>query len=118
LDRNLHAGRQIDAYLRKARIRPKERFELDGLEAIAVMVDRGLGVTILPDWAPPWPQGLSLAKLPLPDRSFIRRTGLLWIRASLRVGLVHAFLEQAERALAHGKRTTPDPKRRKSDQLR
>ena len=118
LDRTLHAGRQIDAYLRKAGIRPNERFELDGLEAIAVMVDRGLGVTILPDWAPPWPQGLSLAKLPLPDRTFTRRTGLLWTRASLRVGLIQALLEQAERALEREQAITPRPKRGKSTQRR
>ena len=97
LDRKVFAGQLIDAYLRKARIRPKERFELDGLELIAVMVDRGLGVSLLPDWAPPWPEGLSLRKIPLPDRSFRRRTGLLWMRASLRVRLIHAFLEQAQR---------------------
>src|SRR5439155_646313 len=103
LDRNLHAGRLVDAYLRKAGIQPRELFELDGIEAIAVMVDRGLGVAILPDWAPPWPEGLSLAKLPLPDRTFTRRIGLLWTRASLRVGLIHAFLEQAERALMRGR---------------
>jgi hypothetical protein len=28
----------------------------DALDAIAVLVDRGLGVSILPDWAPPWPE--------------------------------------------------------------
>ena len=49
LDRHVYAGRLIDRYLRKAGIRPKELFELDGLEAIAVMVDRGLGVSLLPD---------------------------------------------------------------------
>jgi DNA-binding transcriptional LysR family regulator len=47
----------IDRYLRKAGIRPKELFELDGLEAVAVMVDRGLGVSILPDWAPALARG-------------------------------------------------------------
>lgn len=99
LDRGVYAGQLIDRYLRKLGIRPKERFELDGLEAIAVMVDRGLGVSLLPDWAPPWPEGLSLRKLPLPDRSFTRRTGLLWSRASLRAGLVDAFLEQAQQAV-------------------
>ena len=114
LDRDLHAGRLIDAYLRKKGIRPNELFELDGIEAIAVMVDRGLGVAILPDWAPPWPEGLSIAKVPLPDRSFTRRTGLLWTRASLRVGLIHAFLEQAERAVACGKATMRSPKRKTS----
>jgi DNA-binding transcriptional LysR family regulator len=50
LDRNVYAGQLIDAYLRKAGIRPKERFEFDGLELIAVMVDRGMGVSLLPDW--------------------------------------------------------------------
>jgi DNA-binding transcriptional LysR family regulator len=118
LDRGLHAGRLIDAYLRKAGIRPRELFELDGIEAIAVMVDRGLGVAILPDWAPPWPEGLSLAKLPLPDRTFRRRVGLLWTRASLRVGLIHAFLEQAERAVARGQMRAGNAKRRTSAQQR
>ncbi|AMN40611.1 LysR family transcriptional regulator [Rhodoplanes sp. Z2-YC6860] len=101
LDRQVYAGQLIDNYLRKAGIRPRERLELDGLEAIVVMVDRGLGVAIAPDWAPPWPEGLTLRKLALPDRSFVRRTGLLWMRASLRAGLIDAFLEQARMALDH-----------------
>jgi DNA-binding transcriptional LysR family regulator len=95
LDRNTWAGRLVDRYLRKAGIQPKERFEINSFEAIAVMVDRGLGVSLLPDRSPPWPEGLSLAKLPVPDRSFINRIGLVWPRASLRLRLVHAFLEQA-----------------------
>ncbi len=112
--RDLHAGQLIDTYLRRAGIRPKELFELDGIEAIAVMVDRGLGVAILPDWAPPWPEGLSIAKLSLPDRKFVRRIGLLWSRASLRLGLIHAFLEQAERAAARGQMQTDKAKRKTS----
>jgi DNA-binding transcriptional LysR family regulator len=103
LDRKVYAGQLIAGYLRKAGIRRRERIELDGLELIAVMVDRGLGVSLLPDWAPPWPEGLSLRKLPLPDRSFTRRTGLLWTRASLRLRLIHAFLEQAQLALGQRK---------------
>src|SRR6266446_4110785 len=96
LDRNTWPGRLVDSYLRQAGIRPREFFEIDGAEAIAVMVDRGLGVSLMPDWAPPWPEGLSLAKLPLPDASsFARRIGLVWARASLRLRLVEAFLEQA-----------------------
>jgi DNA-binding transcriptional LysR family regulator len=94
------AGRLIDGYLRQERIRPKELFELDTLEAIAVMVDRGLGVSLVPDWAPPWPEGLSLRKLPVPNPAFTRYIGLLWIRASLRARLVYAFLEATEATLA------------------
>jgi DNA-binding transcriptional LysR family regulator len=99
LDRKVFAGRLIDDYLRKTGIRPKDRYELDGLELIAVMIDRGLGVSLLPDWAPPWPEGLSLRKLPLPSRTLVRRTGLLWIRSSLRARLICAFLEKAKFAL-------------------
>jgi DNA-binding transcriptional LysR family regulator len=116
--RDLHGGRLIDAYLRKAGIRPHELFELDGMEAIAVMVDRGLGVAILPDWAPPWPEGISIAKLPLPDCKFMRRVGLLWNRASLRLGLIHAFLEQAELAMARARMQAGNPKRRTSARRR
>jgi len=96
LHRRLWPGRLVDGYLRKAGIRPRELYEIDLPEAIAVMVDRGLGVSLLPDWAPPWPEGLSLAKLPLPDaRPYARRIGVVWARASPRLRLVYAFLEQA-----------------------
>jgi DNA-binding transcriptional LysR family regulator len=93
-------GRLIDSYLRKHAIRPRERFEIDSIEAIAAMVARGLGVALLPDWAGPQSQTASLARIPVPDRSFARRIGLLWPRASLRGRLVQAFLEQAGAARA------------------
>jgi DNA-binding transcriptional LysR family regulator len=37
-------GRLVNNFLTQAGIRPRERFELSTLDAIAVMVDRGLGV--------------------------------------------------------------------------
>src|SRR5262245_35370062 len=58
--RSTWAGRLIDGYLRSARIQPVERFEIDGFESIAIMVDRGLGVSLVHDWAPPWPESLSV----------------------------------------------------------
>ena len=104
LDRGSWEGRLIDGYLRKVGIRPRERFEINSIEAIAVMVDRGLGVSLLPDWARPSRESLSLARiLQLPDRSFSRPIGLIWPRASLRLRLVQAFLEQATAALAQKK---------------
>jgi len=118
LDRTTWGGRLVDGYLRHAHIRPKERFELDGLEAIAIMVDRGLGVSLVPDWSPPWPEGLSLRKLPVPDDRFTRHIGLLWTRASLRAGLVHAFLEVAETTLVPGRYAVSERKRRGSSRRR
>jgi DNA-binding transcriptional LysR family regulator len=94
-DRNHWGGRLADDYLRHAGIRPRERFELDALEAIAVLVDRGLGVSVVPDWAPPWPAGLSVARWQVPGTDFMRRVGLIWTRASPRLRLVDAFLEEA-----------------------
>ncbi|HEY1545738.1 MAG TPA: LysR substrate-binding domain-containing protein [Xanthobacteraceae bacterium] len=104
LNRRGFEGRLIDGYLRKHGIRPRERFEIDSIEAIAVMVDRGLGVALLPDWARSQPETLSLAKIPVPDHSVARRIGLMWPRASLRLRLVQAFMKQAEIAHAQGHR--------------
>ena len=95
LDRSGWAGRLVDSYLRQAGIRPRERFEVDALETIAIMVDRGLGVALVPDWAPPWPAGLALRKLAVTNQAHTRYIGLVWNRASLRIRLVQAFLEVA-----------------------
>jgi DNA-binding transcriptional LysR family regulator len=100
--RNSWVGRLVHGYLRHAGIRPRERLELDGMEAVAVMVDRGLGVALVHDWAPPWPEGLALRKIPVPTKQFDRRMGLIWNRASVRVRLVHAFLDVAIEVLAAG----------------
>jgi DNA-binding transcriptional LysR family regulator len=103
LDRKLWPGRLVDDYLRKVGIRPRELFEIDQFDPIAAMVDRGLGVSLLPDWRSPWPESPSLLKLPVPGgHSFARRIGLIWPRASLRLRLVRAFLEQATAACDQG----------------
>jgi DNA-binding transcriptional LysR family regulator len=94
-DRKQWGGRQADNYLQLAGIRPQDRYELDSLEAISVMVDRGLGVSIVPDWAPPWPEGLHLTKLPLPLPFPKRHIGLVWRRASACIRLVEALLAEA-----------------------
>lgn len=91
-DQGSWGGRIVDAYLRKAGIRTRERFELVTLDAIAVLVDRGLGVSLVPEWSPPWPEGLSLAKLPLPGEVPARCMGLLWGLASPRTRLVKALV--------------------------
>lgn len=85
-------GRIVDRYLRQTRIRVRERFELDSFDAIAVLVDRGIGVSLVPDWAPPWPAGLNLRKYRLKDSKQLRRTGAVWLRASKRAPHVRAFL--------------------------
>lgn len=98
-DRNQWGGRQADDYLRANGIVPRERFELNALNAIAVMVDRGLGVSLVPDWAQPWPEGLDLVRLPLPKPSEPRRIGIVWSRSSVRVRLVTVLLQESRKAM-------------------
>lgn len=93
-DRNWWGGHLVDEYLRSAGITPIERFELNALNAIAIMVDRGLGVSLLPDYAPPWPEGLNIVRLPLPLESEPRRVGVVWNRSSIRIRLLEAFLQE------------------------
>jgi DNA-binding transcriptional LysR family regulator len=97
-DRNQWGGRHAEEYLRNAGIVPRERFELNALNAIAVMVDRGLGVSLVPDWARPWPEGLRLVRIPLPDASAKRSIGIVWSRSSVRVRLVTVFLQESRKA--------------------
>ena len=100
-DRNAVGGQLADAYLRQHSLRPRQRCELDGLDAIAVLVDRGLGVSLVPDWLSALFSGLSLAKWPLPHPFPKRTVGLLWNRSSARVRLVRAFLEAADAGVGH-----------------
>ncbi|HEV7717474.1 MAG TPA: LysR family transcriptional regulator [Arsenicitalea sp.] len=95
-DRKQWGGRLVDDFLRQHKIRPDERFELDSLEAIAVMVDRGLGVALVPDWAPPWPEGLALRKIPLPKPAVSRHICMFWLKSSPRIRLVQAFVDAYE----------------------
>jgi DNA-binding transcriptional LysR family regulator len=113
LERNSWGGRLVDGYLRHVDIRPLDRFEIDAPEAIAGMVNRGLGVSLMPDWAPPWPSGLSLHKLSLPANPFARRIGLIWTKASVRSRLVRAVLEMAALVPAFGRKSASTRRLRK-----
>lgn len=99
-DRNNWGGRLASRYLDDHGLKPRERLELDSLEAITIMVSRGLGVSIIPDWPPPWPEGVRLNKIVLDDRDYARDLGLLWPRASPKIVIIDAFLKHARAACA------------------
>lgn len=92
-DRSLWSGQIAENYLRQNRIRPNERIELDALDAIAVLVDRGLGVSLVPDRVLPWPEGLEIVKHALPEPMPRRELGLFWPVASAHARLIR-ILEQ------------------------
>ena len=86
-------GRLVDIYLRRTGIVPRDLVELDALEAIAVMVDKGLGVGIVPDWPKPWPYCPNIVLLPLDEIALKRSVGVVWRRGTPRERLVQAVLE-------------------------
>ncbi|WP_420963369.1 LysR family transcriptional regulator [Brucella sp. IR073] len=96
-DRNNWGGRLADHYLQENEIRPKEWLELDSLEAIGVMVENELGVSLVPDWSAPWHQSLNVLRLPLPRRAMPREIGMVWPRHSPCGKLVAALLAALER---------------------
>lgn len=75
-DRSNWGGRLADTYLQSQRILPREWLELDALEAISVMVEAGLGVSLMPDWRSSLFDNLRVARLPLRNAP-CREIGLL-----------------------------------------
>lgn len=102
-DRRHWGGQLADRYLKEMGIVPQERFELASLLTIALMVDRGLGVSLVPDSAYPSPSGLRLAKLPLSDTRQQRLIGAVWKRGSPNNGLVNVVIDHVRHVLARAK---------------
>ena len=98
-DRSMWGGRMADAWLREHHIQPQERIEIDALAAIATFVHQGLGVALVPDWTPPWPEGLQVLRIPLPPPAPVRRMGLVWTEGP-KATLARALLAEAARAAA------------------
>ncbi|TWG87206.1 DNA-binding transcriptional LysR family regulator [Cupriavidus gilardii J11] len=103
-DRGMWGGMLADRYLHEHNIVPQERLEIDSLNAIAAMVHRGIGVSLVPDWTPPWPEGLQLARVPLPRPAPVRKVGLLWSPHAPHAALSRLFLEQALRSAGRRRR--------------
>jgi len=96
-DRKVVAGKMADEYLRSRGIKPKVRFELDGIEHIAQLVAEGFGVSILPDWpAVGKPDGRT-KRCPLPPPCPSREVGMVWLRSSVRSPLANALYDLVER---------------------
>jgi DNA-binding transcriptional LysR family regulator len=91
-DRRQWGGALVDAYLARHSLRVQDWLELDAPDAIAAMVSAGLGVAVLPDWAPPWPEGLRLRRLALRP-GHARVCGVVWNAARARSAAIRAFVE-------------------------
>ncbi|MCO6391824.1 LysR family transcriptional regulator [Aliihoeflea aestuarii] len=90
-DRSNWGGKQVDDWLNGNGLAPRDWLELDSLDAIAIMVGKGLGVSILPDWTRLWPENPKVRLLPLPG-SRPREIGALCHRGSPVARLIEALL--------------------------
>ena len=97
--RSQWGGGIADDYLRQVGLETRERFELDALDSIAILVSRGLGVALVPDWAGLNGETLPVVKHTLPVHGFERRIGLVWSRATVRARQVQSLAECAAAAL-------------------
>src|SRR6218665_456875 len=95
-DRSVLGGQLADRYLRDHGIRVRQRLEIDSLMAVAALVGQGLGVALLPDWAPMWRAGMRIARVPLPERAPVRRLGLIWAAQGPHAALAQALLAEAK----------------------
>ena len=103
-DRAVAGGRLADRYLRAQGIAPIERMELNSVLAVAMMVDQGLGVGLVPDIGAVLAQGRDVRVLPLPGADIgtgadVRRVGLLWLHTSPRARWARSLLECARQGL-------------------
>lgn len=98
-DRNQWGGRLADDYLKRTGIWPHERLELDALDAITTIVNQGTGVSLIPDWALPWPDGFYLKKVSLPAPAPCRKLGFLSQRNTPRRRLINRLLDILQSSL-------------------
>lgn len=99
-DRTQWGGRLAARWLEQQRVPLRTLFELDALDTIAVLVGRGLGVSVVPDWTGPRPEGVRLRSLPLPAPVPQRRIGMIYPRNGARTHLVDVLLSTAEASLS------------------
>jgi DNA-binding transcriptional LysR family regulator len=94
-DRNVVGGKLADDYLRRLDVRPRVRFELDGIQSIARLVAEGLGVSLLPDWTFAGTLDSRLQRHSLPEPCPKRTVGVMWQCSSPQSPLAEAFFQAA-----------------------
>ena len=98
LDPRVFAGEMADEYLRQKGIYPQIRFELQGIDDIARLVEEGLGISLLPDWsARDLHAAQTLRRWPLPKPCPSRILGMVSLKSGARSKLVDSFAEMAKK---------------------
>lgn len=97
-NRRAWAGRLIDEQLRRRGIAVNEAMELDSLEAIALMVSKGLGASIVPERAAGLALPSRLVRRPFGRPPLVRNVGLIERAGHPRAALTAALLARLREA--------------------
>lgn len=101
-DRTLRGGQIAENYLRRHHIVPNARLEIDMLPTIAWLVRDGVGVSLLPDWAPAWVESIGVARIELPQHVPARNMCVFWETGGANAALVAYMLQEARRLSGEG----------------
>ncbi|QIL83551.1 LysR family transcriptional regulator [Diaphorobacter sp. HDW4A] len=101
-DRSLAGGKLAQRYLDAQEIRAHACLELNSVIAVAMMVERGLGVGLVPDVGDTLLRGRELSRLEVPPLKGVpplppRELGLLWQRTTPRLRWAHSLMSCASR---------------------
>lgn len=98
--RSSSSGKLVDRYLKDHNLHPRQRIEIDSLLTIVALVERGIGVSLVPDSFSISYRDRRLIKIPLPGRTPIRKISIVWNRHSPRMAIVSQLVEQARRVFS------------------
>jgi DNA-binding transcriptional LysR family regulator len=99
-DRRHWDGQVADLYLTELGIRPQERFEMDGIDAIAALVEKGLGVSLVPNSYPLRHISSRLAKVPLGNGQPYREIIFISNRSSSNSRFLEIFYQCVKSSIA------------------
>jgi DNA-binding transcriptional LysR family regulator len=74
---------------------------MDAPAAIVILVARGVGVSLLPDWGITEPAGFTIRRLPVGDPAYHRQLGLIGLRAA-RARLIDLFAAALQAVVGRG----------------
>lgn len=92
-NRRIGVGAIVDRYLARKAVTPNEFMELDSLEAILAMVERGLGVAIVPERGIALPNRRRVSLLPIEDEDAYRNVAFMFRVNSVKARLLEVVLD-------------------------
>ncbi len=91
-NRTIGVGKIIDAYLLKRKLRINEIMEIDSVEAILALVERGIGIAIVPERAI-WRHNADINISPLNDADATRNVSMIYQQSTNQQVLLAVVLE-------------------------